>query len=189
MNDISKGISINADAPIIKAYTMADFFPAYESMIRNEGGYKLHKVSGDRGGMTYAGIARSFHPKWDGWAAIDRGGIPETSLVRQFYRTKFWLPIQGDHIKNQAIARTLFDFAVNAGVLTAVRLAQIVVGTTPDGVCGPKTVAALNAQDPEKFVLAYALAKVARYRDIVTKDQSQQKFLLGWLNRVLREAA
>ena len=72
---------------------------------------------------------------------------------------------------------------------TAVRLAQIVSGATPDGKIGPKTLAALNAMDPDKFALAYALAKLARYRDIVTKDRTQQKFLLGWINRTLREAA
>ena len=47
---------------------MADFLPAYEAMIRNEGGYVLHDVPGDRGGMTYAGIARNMNPQWPGWA-------------------------------------------------------------------------------------------------------------------------
>ena len=168
---------------------MANFLTAFESMIRNEGGYKLHTVAGDRGGMTYAGIARNFHPRWPGWSAIDQGEIPETELVRQFYQENFWVVIQGDQITHQTVARSLFDFAVNAGVITAVRLAQIVAGTTPDGKIGPKTVAALNAMDPEKFVLSFALAKLARYRDIVNKDPTQQKFLLGWVNRTLKEAA
>jgi len=35
-------------------------------------------------------------------------------------------------------------------------------------------------------VAYYALAKIARYRDIVTRDRSQMKFLLGWLNRTLK---
>lgn len=39
---------------------MSDFAVAYERMIRNEGGYVLHQVAGDRGGQTYAGIARNF---------------------------------------------------------------------------------------------------------------------------------
>ena len=51
---------------------MADFLQAFESMIRNEGGYKLHSAEGDRGGMTYAGIARNFHPTWPGWAAMPK---------------------------------------------------------------------------------------------------------------------
>ena len=51
---------------------MGEFEQAFEKMIRNEGGYLLHKVSGDRGGQTYAGIARNFYPDWDGWDLIDR---------------------------------------------------------------------------------------------------------------------
>ena len=31
----------------------------------------LHTVKGDTGGMTYKGIARNYHPKWEGWAFID----------------------------------------------------------------------------------------------------------------------
>ena len=41
---------------------MADFLPAFEQMIRDEGGYTLHTIPGDRGGQTYAGIARNFNP-------------------------------------------------------------------------------------------------------------------------------
>lgn len=168
---------------------MADFLPAYESMIRNEGGYKLHTVKGDRGGMTYAGIARNFHPNWLGWDAIDRGYIPDTELVRDFYRINFWNKVRGDDIENQRIARSLFDFAVNAGVSTAVKLAQIVAGVTPDGAIGPRTIEALNKLDGGSFVTAYALAKIARYRDIVARDRSQIKFLMGWINRTLLEAS
>lgn len=168
---------------------MTDFSTAFESMIRNEGGYKLHTVSGDRGGMTYAGIARNAWPNWGGWRDIDHGEIPDTELVREFYKVNFWDRVRGDDIADQQIARTVFDFAVNAGTGTAIKLAQIVVGVTPDGAIGPKSMAALNAMDSDKFKLAYALAKVARYRDIVARDRSQAKFLLGWINRTLREAA
>ena len=37
---------------------MADFDPAFDKMIRNEGGFKLTHIAGDRGGQTYAGIAK-----------------------------------------------------------------------------------------------------------------------------------
>ena len=49
---------------------MSEFQPAFESMIVNEGGYKLTNVSGDKGGMTYAGIARNRWPNWSGWPAM-----------------------------------------------------------------------------------------------------------------------
>ena len=168
---------------------MAEFLPAFERMIVNEGGYVLHTVAGDRGGMTYAGIARNFHPSWQGWKVIDQGETPPADLVRQFYRSNFWAPLRLDEVAHQEVAGNLFDFGVNAGLGTAAKLAQLVVGVTPDGKVGAKTLSALNAIDPDLFVARYALAKIARYRDIVVKNRTQQRFLVGWLNRALKESA
>ena len=109
--------------------------------------------------------------------------------MRRFYRVNFWDRVRGDDITSQSIARSLFDFAVNAGDKVAIKLAQIVIGVTPDGAPGEKTLAALNAADPELFTARYTLAKIARYRDIVARDKTQGKFLLGWINRALKEAA
>jgi len=163
---------------------MADFKPAYERMIRDEGGYVLHNVPGDRGGQTYAGIARNMHPKWDGWQHIDTGSTPPAQLIHDFYKVKFWDDICGDQITSQVIASDIFNFYVNTGRPAKV-LAQLVIDATPDGAFGPRTVAAINAADPEKFVLSYALAKITRYRDIVQRDRTQIKFLVGWINRTL----
>ena len=168
---------------------MSDFLPAFERMIANEGGYVLHTVEGDRGGMTYAGIARNRWPKWPGWQSIDAGDTPSAEMVRGFYRANFWTAMRLEEVQSQDVARTLFDFGVNAGTGTAIKLAQIVVGTTPDGKMGPKTLAALNNYDPGLFLARYALAKLARYEQIITRDSSQRGFLLGWVRRLLREAS
>lgn len=168
---------------------MADFAQAFERMIANEGGYKLTNIDGDKGGQTYAGIARMKNPQWPGWEAIDSGSVPASDLVRGFYRVQFWEKVGGDQIGDQSIAENIFDFAVNAGPSVAAKLAQIVAGVTADGTVGPKTIAALNKATAEPFRALYALAKIARYRDIVTRDRTQAKFLLGWINRTLREAA
>lgn len=171
---------------------MADFTQAFEAMIRNEGGFVNHKVVGDRGGQTFAGIARNFHPDWAGWAILDRNDEdnPElTQLVFDFYKTSFWNRIKGDDIKEQRIAGSIFDFGVNAGIPVAAKLAQLVVDATPDGIIGGKTIAKLNQAEAEFFVTKYALAKVARYTEIVRRDRSQVKFLLGWLNRTLGDIA
>lgn len=164
---------------------MADFTKAYEATIRAEGGYKLTDIAGDRGGQTYAGIARKPNPGWSGWAYIDRGQIPPTDLVREFYKSEFWDKVAGDALTSQAVADSLYDFAVNAHWKTAAKLAQIVVGCTPDGQIGAKTVEALNQADPDQFRLAFALAKIKRYAEIVNRDRTQGKFLLGWINRTL----
>ncbi|MCP4746894.1 MAG: N-acetylmuramidase, partial [Desulfobacteraceae bacterium] len=105
---------------------MGNFDNAFEEMIKNEGGYKLHRVSGDRGGLTYAGISRKYHPNWPGWSYIDNGEIDNADLtgqVKQFYRRQFWEKIKGDEIREQTIVFSLFDFAANAGCRTAIKLA------------------------------------------------------------------
>jgi lysozyme family protein len=169
------------------------FEAAYEAMIRDEGGYTLHTVEGDRGGTTYAGIARRMNPQWPGWAHIDRGDIPPTSMVRDFYREGWWEPLRCDEIASYDVASSIFNFAVNTSAygrpLVAAKLAQLVVGVTPDGVFGPRTLAAINAMDPKLFIALFTIAKVARYRDIVQRDRTQLKFLLGWLNRSLKGVA
>jgi len=166
---------------------MADFVPAFEEMIRDEGGYQLTDIPGDKGGQTYAGIARKQNPDWQGWAFIDRKETPPTQMVRDFYKAHFWDDIKGDQISNQRIAGCIFNFYVNTGK-PAKTIAQLVVGSTPDGVIGDATVANLNAADPEKFIMSYTLGKIARYAEICNRNKDQNKFLLGWVNRALKGA-
>jgi len=166
---------------------MADFTPAFEKTIANEGGYILHEVSGDKGGLTYAGIAENYHPDWEGWQLLknDPDSPKIEPMVRSFYKKQFWDKVKGDDIASQKIADSLFDFSVNTGVRTASKLAQIVVNAAADGIIGRNSTAALNKFSEELFISNYALAKIARYAKIVTKDKSQKKFLLGWVNRTL----
>lgn len=167
---------------------MADFGPAFERMIHDEGGFQLTNIPGDRGGQTYAGIARNANPNWPGWALVDRQemGGQLTPMVREFYRVNYWNRIRGDEIADQQIAETIFNFGVNTGVSVAVKLAQVIVGAIPDGGIGPKTVELLNRCTAQNFMASYALAKIGRYAAICNKDRGQSKFLLGWINRTLQ---
>jgi len=168
---------------------MADFKPAFEIMIVDEGGYVLHTVKDDTGGMTYAGIARNPNPQWPGWNLIDHGGLDSpllTGMVRNFYKIEFWDRIRGDELTQQAVAENIFNFGVNTGIKVAVKLAQLIVGATPDGVVGDVTLQKFNNVEPESFKKAYALAKITRYAGICNKNKTQSKFLLGWINRTLK---
>jgi lysozyme family protein len=167
---------------------MANFEQAFEKMIRDEGGFVLHTVPGDTGGMTYAGIARNKNPNWPGWTLLDHNENSPllTGMVRNFYKVEFWDRIRGDDIANQTVAENIFNFSVNTGLSVAIKLAQLIVGTTPDGAIGPKTIEKLNTVESESFKKAYALAKITRYADICNKNRTQSKFLLGWINRTLK---
>ena len=58
---------------------MADFLTAYAPLARYEGGWCNDPA--DRGGETYAGIARNFFPAWPGWALIDAAAARRESKV------------------------------------------------------------------------------------------------------------
>jgi lysozyme family protein len=166
---------------------MANFLKAFEKTLYNEGGYKLHEIKNDHGGMTYAGIARRYHPYWSGWLLIDSGlKEPLIASVQRFYLKKFWNKIKGSSITDQKVAETLFDFAVNTGIKTASKIAQRVVEASPDGIIGSMTIAKINKFDSETFLSLYALAKIVRYANICNKNSSQKRFLLGWINRTLK---
>jgi len=155
----------------------------------NEGGFKLTNITGDPGRQTYAGISRRYHPNWAGWLYIDVGDLGNPALpglVKEFYEETFWDRINGDVIWDQTMAESVYDFAVNAGPVIAIKLAQKVLGVAADGIVGPVTSSAINLADAESFSERYALAKMAWYAAICRKNRGQKKFLLGWINRVLK---
>ena len=168
------------------------FNAAYAELQRLEGGLKLHKIPGDRGGLTFGGISQRAWPDWAGWQIIEEEGADSPRLpplVKEFYRINYWRPVAGDGSYPTAeIATEIFCFGVVAGIGTSVRLAQRVVGSKPDGFIGAQTFTAIvemEANYPGLFLANFKLARIARYCKIVAADQSQSKFLLGWINRAL----
>lgn len=176
---------------------MAEFKKAYAKVKKFEGGYANNP--NDRGGETYAGIARVHFPKWKGWEIIDKYKQSEHSskelnkvlqgngqldvMVEHFYRVNFWNEIKGDEIINQLIADNIMDFAVNSGVGRAVKYAQRIVGVTEDGEIGPKTIKAIN-QNVDGFVTKYKASRLSFLTKIVARDESQLVFMKGWAQRV-----
>jgi len=77
------------------------------------------------------------------------------------------------------------DEAVNIGVRTASKLAQVVIGVHPDGIIGNKTLKALNKINKEEFLTKFKLSKIARYTYLCKKHTSNRKYLYGWIKRTL----
>lgn len=179
---------------------MAIFDLCFEKVIHFEGGYRLHNVPGDRGGMTYAGISRNAWPDWPGWLLIDGGEVQGDrieAMVRVFFKIHFWDQIQGDIIGFQGVAFMLYDFAINAGLRTSIKVAQRIVGAKPDGILGNETISKMaayvtNEKEEKLFMAEFSLAKMTHYKNICLKDNrrrddhinSNLKFLCGWINRI-----
>ena len=174
---------------------MAEFESAFKKMLHHEGGYV--NDPDDPGGETYKGVARKMHSRWSGWDLIDlakqQAGFPKNlernqelqELIKDFYKINFWDKVKGDDIGDQAVAESIFDFGVNAGTATSARLAQLVVEAKADGVIGPKSLEKINSFDPEHFLAAFALTKIARYVHIVKRRPSSRKYFYGWVRRTI----
>jgi len=156
---------------------MADFNVAIELILKNEGGYSNNPQ--DTGGETRWGISSASFPNEDiRNLTVDR--------AKQLYKENYWNPISGDKILSQEMAESIFDFGVNAGVKTSVKLAQQVVYADPDGVVGPNTIYLLNTSSPKLFLAEFKLKKIQRYVDICDNNSSQKIFFFGWIKRALK---
>jgi len=162
---------------------MADFNQAIGATLAKEGGAKFTDDPDDRGGATKYGISQRAYPD------LDIRNLTEAQ-AREIYKRDYWDRVRGDDIQSQVIAENIFDTAVNMGPRTASRLAQLALDIDPaDGIIGNQSLAVINQANDEMFIATYTLAKVARYAHICNRDRTQQKFLLGWINRALGGAA
>lgn len=157
-----------------------------------EGGWQNN---GDRGGETIFGVARIPHPKWPGWTLVDAAKSDPTfprnvnndaelrALAVQFFREEFWNAIGGDALP-LPLAVAVYDQAVNFGPDRAVKEMQAVLDVGVDGIVGPATARAAFAAGPEQ-VKALLTRRVFRYLDDVRLHPEDERWLPGWISRVV----
>lgn len=171
---------------------MASFDIAITKTLEREGGSKYTETPGDAGGATKYGISQRSYPQ------LNIKNLTEAD-AKAIYKRDYWDKVQGDDINSQDIAESIFDFAVNAGISTSIKIAQksanrvLHIKLDVDGVIGGQTLAAINHSADvssiarDIFLSVFALEKIQRYADICNKNREQSKFLLGWVNRTLGE--
>lgn len=100
----------------------------------------------------------------------------------EIFRKGFYDKIKGDQIMNDSVCLLIVDWVYNSGVRTAIKEVQKALGCTADGIIGPKTLAAINADADE----AYQLIWIQRYWFYWNLGQKpkNKKYLKGWLNRL-----
>ena len=79
----------------------------------------------------------------------------------------------------------MVDWSVNSGPQLATAELQRIVGATPDGKFGSKTLVALLAIDDRSLTNLLVAARIRMIGRIVQKRPSQLKFVCGWLQRAL----
>jgi lysozyme family protein len=188
---------------------MANFKQAYDETMGHEGGYVNDPA--DVGGETYKGIARKYHPSWEGWSIIDslkgNSEFPKLldrhsqlqRMVEKFYKQFYWDVNLLDHITNQNIATEMFDTGVNMGIGRAAKFLQqscnylnrngkLFPDLVVDGKIGKKSLDALNVLlSNNEAVFVYKILNLLQgnhYLEYMTKSPTQERFARGWLKRV-----
>lgn len=161
----------------------------------------------DVGGETICGIARNFHPYWEGWELVDEikanGEVPKAErfipLAEKFYEVRFWDPIRGDELINHDVAYEIFEIGVNLGTHRSITYLQESLNLLnrdtktwdeilEDGLIGPRTLSTLQKSLAQRDGAKH-LCKVLNtlqgmhYVNRTREKPSQEKFLRGWLER------
>lgn len=150
-----------------------------DDVIRREGGEKATNDDQDKGGRTQYGISEKSHP--GAW----QDGSVSREEAEAIYAAKYVTGPGFDRISDSRLQAQMVDFGVTSGPAMAIQKVQSLVGQEPDGVLGPKTIAAIQAEDPILLNNKLALERVKMIGRIVNKNPSQAKFLNGWLSRAL----
>ena len=155
-----------------------NFEKALAKVLEHEGGYVNHPR--DPGGMTNLGVTKRAWEEWVGREVSEKEMRALTSAqVTPFYKRKYWDKVRGDELP-EGVDYIVFDTAVNSGPGRAVKFLQECVGTTADGVIGPKTLAAVQTMGPQKLIAAYAKKRL----DFLAALPTWDAFGKGWSRRV-----
>lgn len=150
-----------------------NFSEALQHVLKHEGGYIDHPD--DPGGETNFGITVAV-ARENGYLG-DMRTIP-MSVVESIYKRKYWDKVRADEMP-ESVRFALFDYAVNSGPGAAIRALQRVLGVADDGVLGPMTLAAAQAQS------AGLGARLNGYRlKFMTELKIWPTFSKGWARRI-----
>ena len=155
---------------------MADFNIAIDLVLDHEGGYINN--TNDVGGETNYGISKNSYPN------LDIINLTKEQ-AKQIYKNDYWIRIKGDLILDQNFANSFLDFAVNVGVMTAIKIVQRSFGLNIDGIIGNKTLTAINSNFNSNINKIFAKNKISYYIDIIKRKPDQLIFLNGWINRTI----
>jgi lysozyme family protein len=150
-----------------------------DRILVNEGGSKVTNDPVDGGGRTQYGISEKSNP--GAWA----DGVVTEAEARAIYQKKYVDAPGFNKIDDKQLRTQLIDFGVNSGPAIAIQKLQSILNVTQDGILGRNTLESLalcHSEDINNLLVGERCKMIA---NIVSKNPSQVKFLVGWINRAV----
>lgn len=157
------------------------FDKSFDRTIGHEGGFQADPK--DRGNWTTGvigkgelkgtkfGISAMTYPKLD----IKNLTVEQAKAI---YKKDFWDALGMDRFPT-ALQFQLFDAAINHSWRRTVQILQRAVGVTDDGVIGPKTIAAVNAEELNDLLMNFLAERIEYF----TKLSTFATYAKGWMVR------
>ena len=141
----------------------------------------------DRGGPTKFGITMvSLREFLNREPDIDELRNLTRSMAARIYASLYVLKPGFHRIADERLREQIVDSGVLHGRHWTARRLQEVVGVTADGIIGPITLKALDfAGRTNGLGNRFMQRRVHRIGRIVQRDQTQIRWLVGWLDRAL----
>ena len=174
---VSKSVPGASSAPP-KTDASTNFSQCLHVVLREEGGYT--NDPNDPGGATNFGITIADLREWRGHDVTpdDVKNMTKAEAL-EIYRAKYWNPMQCGDLPD-GIDLEVFDFGVNAGIRTSVKMLQLVIGVTQDGSVGPITLNAAKAANTCTVIQTFSQHRLDYYRSLASE---WPHFGAGWTNR------
>jgi len=167
---------------------MADVSKIVPFILKWEGGFVNDPQ--DLGGATNMGVTIGtwkqvgYDKNGDGNIDVDDLKLlTKDDVVNRVLKPHYWDRWKADDIKSQSVANILVDWVWLSGA-HGIKIPQMILGVTVDGVVGNKTLAALNAREPKEIFDAIKAARVNFIENICHKRPANRKFQRGWMNRL-----
>lgn len=150
------------------------FDQAFETLLKHEGGFSNH--SADPGGATRYGITEAV-AREVGYKG-DMRELP-LDLAKRIYKDKYWDSVKAEELP-PACRYAVFDAAVNSGPRQSIKWLQRSLGMLDDGIIGPKTLAAVNAANPDSLRMRI----LGQRLKFMASLSNWPAFSRGWANRI-----
>ena len=145
----------------------------------------------DLGGQTMVGVTMATYEEYcrrKGYPKPTTGRLMDLSYNdwKSILKMLYWDRWNADEIRSQSIAEIVCDFVWASGV-HGIKVPQDLVGVIPDGIVGPKTLAAVNSRNPRELFDQIKIARFDFIEDICRKRPANNKFKRGWMNHRIND--